>query len=170
MSFNANYSDVVAIIFDGYNAHNICSILCIRILAVLVGQDQTGVGVMNLFNANIENKVLWQTRVNALENRSIDIWRAQTYTLYVQKGDKQNLLYTFTRFKSMGFMTEPWKNSTVVKWRLIRPESDDQIAINWVLVSELFSVIHLRVRDRAAFYGETQPQRRHPLCLRGGNP
>lgn len=31
--------------------------------------------------------------------------------------------YTFTRLRSMGFITEPWKNSTVVKCRLMRPSS-----------------------------------------------
>lgn len=42
---------------------------------------------------------------------------------WFQQGRIHSRLLTLTRCRSIGFIMEPWKNSTVVKWRLKRPSS-----------------------------------------------
>lgn len=41
-------SDVVRVVLDGDDSHDVGSILGIRILAVLVGQDKASIGFMHL--------------------------------------------------------------------------------------------------------------------------
>ena len=41
-------SDVVGVVLDGDDSHDVGCVLCVRILTVLVGQDKTSIGLMNL--------------------------------------------------------------------------------------------------------------------------
>ena len=41
-------ADVVAVVLDGDDAHDVGRVLRVRILAVLVGQDEAGIRVMDL--------------------------------------------------------------------------------------------------------------------------
>ena len=43
-----DHSDVVAVVLDGDDPHDVCSVLGIRVLAVLVGQNQASVRFVNL--------------------------------------------------------------------------------------------------------------------------
>ena len=45
-------ADVVRIIFDGDDSHDVGCILCVRILAVLIGQNQTRICFMHLKRTN----------------------------------------------------------------------------------------------------------------------
>ena len=42
------YSDIVAVVLDGDDSHDIRSVLRVWVWAILVGQHQTGVGLVNL--------------------------------------------------------------------------------------------------------------------------
>lgn len=49
---------------------------------------------------------------------------------HIKRGSKiktqslpSSCVFTLTRWRSIGFIMVPWKNSTVVKWRLKRPSS-----------------------------------------------
>ena len=41
-------SDVVGVVLDGDDSHNVGRVLGVRILTVLVGQDKASIGLMNL--------------------------------------------------------------------------------------------------------------------------
>ena len=42
--------DVIGVVLDGDDPHNVGRIFGVRILAVLVGKDQTGISLVNLNN------------------------------------------------------------------------------------------------------------------------
>ena len=44
-----DHADVVAVVLDRDHPHDVGSVFCVRVLAVLVGQHKTGVGLMNLW-------------------------------------------------------------------------------------------------------------------------
>ena len=43
-----DHADVVAVVLDRDHPHDVGSVLCVRVLAVLVRQHKTGVSLMNL--------------------------------------------------------------------------------------------------------------------------
>lgn len=43
-----NHADVVAVVLDGDDAHDVGGVLGVRVLAVLVGENQAGVRLVNL--------------------------------------------------------------------------------------------------------------------------
>ena len=43
-----DHADVVAVVLDRDHSHDVGSVFCVRVLAVLVGQHKTGVSFMNL--------------------------------------------------------------------------------------------------------------------------
>ena len=43
-----NYSDVIAVVLDGDDSHDVGGVLRVRVRAVLVGQHQAGVSLVNL--------------------------------------------------------------------------------------------------------------------------
>ena len=50
------YSDIVAVVLDGDDSHDIRSVLRIWVWAILVGQHQTGIGLVNL---KLSEKYTW---------------------------------------------------------------------------------------------------------------
>ena len=44
-----DHADVVAVVLDRDHPHDVGSVFCIRVLAVLVGQHKTGVSLVNLW-------------------------------------------------------------------------------------------------------------------------
>ena len=44
-----DHPDVVAVVLDRDHPHDVGSVFCVRVLAILVGQHKTGVGLMNLW-------------------------------------------------------------------------------------------------------------------------
>ena len=45
-----DHADVVAVVLDRDHPHDVGSVLCVRVLAVLVRQHKTGVSLVNLWN------------------------------------------------------------------------------------------------------------------------
>ena len=50
MKVRLDYPDVITVVLDGDDPHDIRGVLSVRVWAVLVGQHQTGVGLVNLKN------------------------------------------------------------------------------------------------------------------------
>jgi hypothetical protein len=50
-------ADVVGVVFDRDDAHDVGGILCVRVLAVLVGEDEAGIGLVDLRRERREVRV-----------------------------------------------------------------------------------------------------------------
>ena len=102
-------SNIIGIIFDRNHSHYISRIFGVGVLAVLVCQHQTCICLVDLQYDDQWDLVSFGNFTHYLE-------------LEIYLPESQESL-TFTRCRSIGFITLPWKNSTVVKCLFIRPSS-----------------------------------------------
>ena len=54
MRVRYNYPDVITVVLDGDDSHDVGGVLCVRVRAVLVGQHQTGVSLVDLGSLQVQ--------------------------------------------------------------------------------------------------------------------
>ena len=65
-----DHADVVAVVLDRDHPHDVGSVFCVRVLAVLIGQQQTRVRLTNLRNARRAKKYSFENDLTFARSRS----------------------------------------------------------------------------------------------------